>query len=126
MSIDGYLKNICFEFPLTLHYTPLQPKLHIMIVLRLICYIHVYYLNGTDQSTLLCAVMKSTCMCGSVGKLKLMKMLIYDKVQELLVLKINDQLMKYREMYCIRTCIKKIDYLIDLQPVALCKYCSFS
>lgn len=69
-----------------------------MIVLRLICSIHVYYLNGTDQSTLLCAVMKSTCMCGSVGKLKLIKMLIYDKVQELLVLKINDQLMKYRDV----------------------------
>lgn len=76
----------------------------------------------------MCRNEKYLYLCGSVGKLKLMKMLIYDKDQELLVLKINDQLMKYREMYwyCIRTCIKKIDYLIDLQPVALWKYCSFS
>lgn len=79
-----------------------------------------------SKDSVMCRNEKYLYLCGSVGKLKLMKMLIYDKDQELLVLKINDQLMKYREMYCIRTCIKKIDYLIDLQPVALWKYCSFS
>lgn len=46
----------------------------------------------------MCRNEKYLYLCGSVGKLKLMKMLIYDKDQELLVLKINDQLMKYRDV----------------------------
>lgn len=51
-----------------------------------------------SKDSVMCRNEKYLYLCGSVGKLKLIKMLIYDKVQDLLVLKINDQLMKYRDV----------------------------
>lgn len=88
--------NICFEFPLTLHYTPLQPKLHIMIASRLMVYMYIKWYSS--KHSVMCHNEKFTYMnlCGSVGKLKLIKIVIFLHGSRLLVpvLKINDQLMK--------------------------------